>query len=248
MRKAFRTALVAAFWLTVWAVCARLIGKPLLLPGPLETATVLLRLVGTASFWEDTLTTMGRILLGYTLAILAGSLLGMVCGFYPPADALLSPVRQIIRATPVSSFIILVLLWLRTGIVPVFISFLMVLPIVWTGVQEGLSNTDQDLLEMARAYRFSRMKLLRYVYYPSVRPFFSAACVTGLGFAWKSGIAAEVIARPARAVGANLQDAKVYLETPELFAWTLVIVLISVGFEKLFMAALGALERRLTRL
>lgn len=231
-RRLLYNAAIAAFWIAVWALCAYLIDKPLLLPGPLATLLELTGLIRTKEFWLDTLTTMGRILVGYSSAIIVGSLLGMAGYFYPLANAVLSPVRQIIRATPVSSFIILVLLWLGTGTVPVFISFLMVMPIIWTGVQEGLVNTDRNLLEMARAYRFRRVKMLIHVYLPSVRPFFSAACVTGLGFAWKSGIAAEVIARPVRAIGANLQDAKVYLETPRLFAWTAVVILLSMLLEK----------------
>ena len=83
---------------------------------------------------------------------------------------------------------------------------------------------------------------------PQVAPYFRAGCALGLGLCWKAGVAAEVIGMPVPSIGERLQQAKVYLDTPELFAWTLVIVLISVGFEKLFMAALGALERRLTRL
>ena len=163
-------------------------------------------------------------------------------GSLPLAETLLSPLRGVIRATPVSSFIILVLLWIQRGRVPAFISFLMVLPIVWTGVQQGLHATDPQLLEMARAYRFSRWKKLRYLYAPSVRPYFAAACMTGLGFAWKSGIAAEVIALPALSVGKNLYDAKIYLERADLFAWTLAVILLSLGLEALLKRAIGRIR------
>lgn len=232
MKKLVRGAFAALFWLLIWALAAGIVAKPLLLPGPIETVWTLIRLMGTSGFWLDALTTLLRVTSGYFCAVLAGTALGALCHFVKPADALLSPIRQIVQATPVSSFIILVLLWLKTDAVPAFISFLMVMPILWNGVQEGLANVDADLLEMAKAYRFSCKKMVRYLYAPSVLPYFSTACATGLGFAWKSGIAAEVIARPARAIGTNLQNAKVYLETPELFAWTALVVLLSMALEK----------------
>ena len=64
-------------------------------------------------------------------------------------------------------------------------------------------------------------------------PFFHAACRISLGLCWKAGVAAEVIGMPRGSVGERLQQAKVYLDTPDLFAWTLVIVALSLTFEKL---------------
>ena len=112
------------------------------------------------------------------------------------ARALLAPVLHIVRAAPVASFIILALVWFRTDVLPLFIAFLMVVPVVWANVEKGIRAADPALLEMARVYRFGRLKTLLRVQLPSVMPYFLAACTTGLGFAWKSGIAAEVICRP----------------------------------------------------
>lgn len=233
LRKAGQHVLVALFWVGAWALAAAGVGKPLLLPGPGDTLQALAQLARTAVFWESIGMTLLRVMTGFLSAVVLGAALGALCYAIPAAEALLSPLRGIIRATPVSSFIILVLLWIRQGRVPAFISFLMVLPIVWTGVQQALLATDPMLAEMTRAYRFSWWKRLRYLYVPSVRPHFAAACMTGLGFAWKSGIAAEVIALPASSVGKNLYDAKIYLERAELFAWTLAVILLSLGLEAL---------------
>ena len=72
------------------------------------------------------------------------------------------------------------------------------------------------------------------LYIPSLAPYFLAACKSSLGMAWKAGIAAEVLAVPKNAIGTELYYAKTYLETPTMFAWTLVIILLSIIFEKLF--------------
>jgi NitT/TauT family transport system permease protein len=240
MKEILRRVLIGAFWIGIWWAIALAVGLPKLLPGPGETALAFARLCGTDTFWRSVGFTLLRVAMGYLLAVAAGVLLAVGCHWVKGLDALLSPLRTVIRATPVSSFILLVWLWLKRAHVPVFISFLMVLPIIWTATQEALGAVDGDLKEMARMYRFSRWKKLRYLYAPSVRPAFMAACMTGLGFAWKSGIAAEVIALTPDSVGKHLSDAKNYLEYPDLFAWTLTVILLSMALE----AGLKALARR----
>ena len=237
MKNLLRRLLIAAFWIGVWWAIALAVGLPKLLPGPPETAEALFRLAGTAVFWRGVGLTLLRVALGYSLAVLTGTALAMVCWRFKGVDALLSPLRTVIKATPVSSFILLVWLWLKRAHVPVFISFLMVLPIIWTAVQEALGAVDGDLKEMTNMYRFSRWQKVRYLYAPSVRPSFLAAALTGLGFAWKSGIAAEVIALTPDSVGKHLSDAKNYLEYPDLFAWTLTVILLSMLLEGVLKAA-----------
>lgn len=240
MKKILRRVLIGVFWIGVWQLIALAVGLPKLLPGPMETGRALLVLAGQESFWQSVGMTLVRVALGYALAVLAGVLLAAGCWRLKGLDTLLSPLRTVVKATPVSSFILLVWLWLKRGHVPVFISFLMVLPIIWTAVQEALAAVDGDLTEMTRMYRFSAWKRARYLYAPSVKPAFTAASLTGLGFAWKSGIAAEVIALTPDSVGKHLSDAKNYLEYPDLFAWTATVILLSMLLE----AGLKAAVRR----
>ena len=237
MDKFLRRIGIGVFWIGIWWVIALAVGLPKLLPGPPETAEALFRLVGTAVFWRSVGLTLLRVALGYLLAVMTGTALAAVCWRFKGMDALLSPLRTVIKATPVSSFILLVWLWLKRVQVPVFISFLMVLPIIWTAVQEALGAVDGNLKEMTHMYRFSRWQKVKYLYAPSVKPAFMAAALTGLAFAWKSGIAAEVIALTPDSVGKHLSDAKNYLEYPDLFAWTLTVILLSMVLEGLLKAA-----------
>ena len=233
MKKACLRPLIILLWLLLWQLLSRVVNSLLLLPGPIDTLSTLVALAQTMAFWQSLLDSMLRILGGYLLAVLLGSLLAVLCSLSAAVSAFLEPLRSLIRSTPISSFIILVLLYLRVDRVPVFIAMLTVLPIVWQSLQQGISEVDPLLLEMGRAYGFGIKKLLLHIYLPSVRPYFYAGCATAIGFAWKAGIAAEVIARPALSIGRNLQDAKVYLRTEELFAWTLAIVLLSLLLEAL---------------
>ena len=138
-----------------------------------------------------------------------------------------------LRATPVVCFILLVYLWVARANIPGLIAGMMVLPVVWGSLTAGLKAVDGQLLELARAYGFSRLKTLRLIYLPSLRPHFTAALLNGFGLAWKSGVAAEVLCPPKFAIGSSIQQARQALETPELFAWTAVIVVLSLVLEGL---------------
>ena len=140
-----------------------------------------------------------------------------------------------IKAVPVASFIILVLIWGPSRNLSVVISFLMVLPVIYTNDLGGILSTDRKLLEMAQVFRIPLFRRIRYIYLSQLLPYLRTGFSLSLGLCWKAGVAAEVIGIPKGSIGEKLYEAKVYLETPDLFSWTLVIVLISVIFEKLFL-------------
>ena len=150
-----------------------------------------------------------------------------------------------IKAVPVASFIILVLIWVPSRNLSVVISFLMVLPIVYTNVLNGIRSMDGQLLEMARVFRVPLSRRIRYIYLSQLLPFLRTAFSLSLGLCWKAGIAAEVIGIPDGSIGERLYESKVYLQTADLFAWTLVIVALSIGFEKCFLWAVDRIVLRL---
>ena len=160
---------------------------------------------------------------------------------------LLAPLVATVKSIPVASFVILVLIWVPSERLSVIISFLMVFPIIYLNILEGLDNTDRDLLEMADVFGISWQDRIRYIYCSHVLPYFQAACSLALGVCWKAGIAAEVIGLPNHTIGMHLYDAKVYLDTPDLFAWTLVIIAISIVFEVVFTKLVDVLVRRIER-
>ncbi|MBR5540403.1 MAG: ABC transporter permease subunit [Clostridia bacterium] len=227
-----RGVAVAVFWIGIWWLLAALVQQELLIPTPAAVVQTLLSLLPTAMFWQSIAMSLVRIVLGFFAALACGTLLAVLTTRFSSVRAVLSPLLHIIRAAPVASFIILTLVWIDYDIIPAFIAFLMVLPIVWVNVEEGIRRTDRGLLEMAAAYAVPKRRVLTRLYIPSVKPFFLTACVNGLGFAWKSGIAAEVICRPDLAIGNRLQLAKITLETPEVFAWTAVVIALSIVLEK----------------
>ena len=222
-----------AVWLLLWQLASMAVGLPLLLPSPLAVLLRLGQLCTGADFWLTVASSLLRILLGFLLGVLFGTALAGLCWLFRLIDALARPLLGVLKSTPVASFIILALVWVKTTWLATVISFIMVLPLIYANVREGIDSADRQLLEMAQVFRLSRRKTFRYCYLPAILPFFLSAISSALGFAWKSGIAAEVLGRPARAIGSQIYDSKIYLETPDLFAWTLVVILLSVLLERL---------------
>lgn len=244
LKRLLRAGGVLAFWLLVWQGAAWAVDSTLFLPSPLLVLSRLGRLACTGPFWHTALMSLGRVLLGLGWGVVLGvALAGITCmGRW--ADALLSPALGVIRATPVASFILLLFLWTERDSVPTIIAALMVLPVVWGNVTRGIRERDGQLMELARAYRFSRLKTVRLVILPSVRPYLLSALTTSMGLAWKAGVAAEVLVLPKPAIGTHIYNTKFYFETPDLFAWTLVVILLSLLLERLVALAVHRLERR----
>lgn len=230
---------VILFWLAVWQAAYMLIGSDIIFASPADTIAALVRLMGTDEFYAIIGLSFLRTAAGFLAGALTGLALGGLAAGSGTAKALLKPVIDIVRAAPVASFIILALVWIKTGFIPVFISFLTVTPIVWSAVLTGLDNTDQKLLEMAKVFEYSRITKIRKLYIPTLIPYIKTAMVTGAGFAFKSGVAAEIIASPELSIGRSLQEARIYFETAELLAWTAAIIVLSIIFEKLLIRAVG---------
>lgn len=235
---------VAFFWLAVWQLVAAAVAQELLVPAPLAVLQTLWEMVQTTAFWSAATHSLLRVTAGFLSAVAAGVLLAVLTVRFRVAARLLSPLLHIVRAAPVASFIILAFVWIRTNTLPGFIAFLMVVPVVWANVEKGIRETDRRLLEMADVYRIGTLRTLLHVRIPAVMPYFLTACTTGLGFAWKSGIAAEVICRPDDSLGRLLQTAKMHLETAEVFAYTAVAVALSILLERLLLAAARRFGRR----
>lgn len=225
--------------LLVWEFAAAMLGNHLLLVGPIRVLLRLTELVREGSFWQAIGFTFSRIILGFGLAFCVSGLLAVISARFPLAEVLLRPYMAAVQTVPVASFIVIAFLWLSGRRLAAFIAFLMVLPVLYANFLQGIRAADGKLLEMARVFRMPLWNRIRCIYVPALRPYLLSACRSALGLCWKAGVAAEVIGVCSGSIGGMLYDAKVYLEIVDLFAWTLVIVVLSLVFEKVFTLVLG---------
>lgn len=224
---------MAAFWLAAWQLASMAVGSRIVLVGPAEVARRLAELVLEADFWVSVGLSLGRVATGFGLAVVAGVALAAWASRSRVVEGLLAPLVGAVKAAPVASFVVLLLMWVSSRRLSVAVSFLMAFPILYTNVLAGVRQTDPALLEMADVFGVSGWARVRTVYAAQVVPYLRAGLSLAMGLSWKSGIAAEVIGLPAPSIGIHLYDAKVYLDTPDLLAWTVVIVALSVGLEAL---------------
>ena len=243
------TALVCAvLWILIWHLAAVKLASPLLLPAPLMVFRRIGELAKTADFWLFSMLSLARILGGILIGIVLASLAAILTAISDAAHLLLSPIITVVKSTPVASFIILAMLWINEDILPVFISFLIVFPVLWSNLHTAFRGIPQPYHDVARVFRLPLGRRIRRIYLPSALPYFISACRSCLGLAWKAGIAAEAIALPAVSIGKQLMDAKIYLETTDMFAWTTVVILLSLLLECLAELIFRPLQRKTAHL
>jgi len=244
-RTRFEKILAVTTAILLWQLAAVIIGEEVLLVSPFRVLLRLSELIFEAEFWGTILFSFKRITLGFFIALAAGTALAILSYRFRIAEVFLWPYISIIKATPVASFVILCLIWLSSSSLPVFIAFLMAVPIIYTNMLQGFKSCDSKMLEMAEIFRFSFGKRLLYIYFPQVKSHFISACSVSLGLSWKAGIAAEIIGIPDGSMGEMLYQAKLYLATADLFSWTVTIILVSVLFEKAVMFIINRIFDRL---
>ena len=227
-----RKVLIILGWICLWQILAAVIHNDILMVGPLQVLSALFHMAAEPSFWISVAATMSRIIAGFLLGTLAGVLLAWLAYEHDLIRDILQPAMLFLKAVPVVSFIVLILIWAGGVWLGFAISMIVVLPIVYVNVLEGLMNTNRNLLEMAQVFRLAKMTCIRKIYSRSVKPYFISALSLACGMAVKSGIAAEVIGQTRNTIGNGIYMSKVYLAIDQLFAWTFVILLLSWLFEK----------------
>lgn len=232
--KIIKYLLSIMIWMIVWQITASRMNMELFLPTPLQVFKVLrTQLLVSEKFWLSIQFSMIHIGTGFLTGAATGIALAIASSILEPVDVLLWFPIRVIQTVPVASFVILMLLWIPVEELSVVIPFLMVLPILYNHTLTAIKETDYKLLEMAQLFHVPWYKKLRYIYIPEILPHVLSACSLAIGMAWKCGIAAEIIGLVRNSIGNQLYQSKIYLMTPELFAWTLVIIILSVACEQL---------------
>ncbi len=219
--------------LLFWQIAASLIDSSILIATPLDVLKRLCTIWREPGFAATVTFTLSRIAAGYICAVLAAIVMAFAAARLHFLEILLAPYVMCCRAVPVASVVVMLLIWVKAANLSVVISFLVVFPVVYTNLLTGLKSLDKSLLEMAYVFRMSGVRRLRYIVLPQLTPYILSSCSVTAGMAWKAGVAAEIIGTPAMSVGKMIYQSKIWLNTEDLFAWTLVLVILSIIFERI---------------
>ena len=216
-------------FLLFWYILSFLISAPLILPYPHTVLLRLIQLVQTKAFWCAFCFTMLRVFAAFTISFVTGNLLGYFSARSNVFKNLISFPLSVIRTIPLIAFILLALFWFSSGKVPVFVAVIMALPVVITGAEKGFENNreNSEKLFKASCYCFTGFKAFWYIRLPAALPSVLSAAESSFGLCWKVVAAGEVISIPRYAAGTLMQKAQVHLETADVLAVTVVLVLVS---------------------
>lgn len=228
----YKKFLIILFWVLIWEIFSLIINREIYLPSPISTFKALYKLLYIKETYITIIFSSYRTIVGFLLSCVVGIVLGYFCGISRSLYDLFYPLINIIRTVPVMSIIILALMWFKDSNVPISVAFLMCFPIIWTNTVEGIRNTDVKLLQMCKIYNIKKIRVIKSIYFYSSLPYIKAGTISALGIGWKVTSAAEVLSLPKYSIGRFLYDSKVYLEIPDLFAWTIIIIALSFLFEK----------------
>ncbi len=236
---------IVVFWLALWELADRVVQNRIILVGPVNIAIALMQQFTQSDFFLIVAASFLRIAAGFLLSFVIGFVLAMAAYRFQILKDFLEPVMTTLKTIPMISFVIMLLIWVGNQALTIYLSFLIVLPIIYTNTLSGFQQTNKEMLEMAHVFKLSPWKRFMYIYRPSFMPFLMSSCKVALGMSWKSGIMAEVIGTPKPSIGKEMYAAKAYLQTPDLFAWTLIVIILSILFEKSFMLLLKKLNKPL---
>ena len=225
----------------IWWIIAHLVGNNVILPSPKATILALISLVQTGQFYMNVLWTVIRTVLGIVISFGLGTICAALANRSIALREFLRLPVSFFKSIPVMAIIIYVILVVKSDWVAVVVCFLMCFPIAYTNILNGLTALDRSYIELGNTLGLSRRQMIRYIIRPSLDTQIKTALGLITAMSWKVVVASEVLAIPKYSIGYQMLNSKYYLETPDLFAYMIVLIALSLLMEKL-VGKLSALD------
>jgi NitT/TauT family transport system permease protein len=179
----------------IWQIAAAY-AQSATLPAPWVVAQVLWREMHSGALFYHLGVTLLRLVTSFSLAMLLGCAIGIVLGRQAKLNAFFDNWLVILLNIPALVTIILCYVWFGLSEAAAILAVVInKVPNVAVMLREGARALDKDLLEMARCYRFGRLKTLRHVVWPQLHPFLMSATRSGLALVWKIILVVELLGR-----------------------------------------------------
>ncbi|WIF94007.1 ABC transporter permease [Caminicella sporogenes] len=220
-----------AVLIMLWKFLSLIIDSEIILPSPEKTLIELISIIKQKTFLRAVFNTIFRSLTGFFISLILAVIIGILSGIFKPVHYIFKPIVGIIKSTPSIAIILLSLIWLGSEYTPILVGFLIIFPILYSNIIEGIRNVDEDLIEMANIYKVKKWRIIKEIYFPSILSYLMAGAVTCLGLNLKVVIAAEVLSQSVVSIGEGLQFEKYNLNTAGVFSWVIIAVIISAIFD-----------------
>ena len=226
-----------------WQLIAPLIPSRIL-PMPAEVAEEMWQMLTDGTVVDAFSVSLLRLLIGFSIALVVGGILGLAMGVSPRINAMLHDFVVVGLTFPYLIWGLLVAMWWGfepQG--PVIVVIIAALPYVMLNVSEGVRDVSKELRDMASAYKVPEARSMRHLVLPSLSPFFFASLRYGLANGWKGLVLAEVFAAVSGA-GYVINEFRDYGNFAGIISMALYFAIFSIIVERLIF---GRLSRRVFR-
>lgn len=217
--------------LIIWQVIAIYINNDIYLPKLQEVIKSLKEIVTKKDFLLIVASSFYRTVISFVIALLAAIIIGVLSSMYPFINNLLKPLNSIGKTIPTLVLVVLALIWFDKDNAPFIVGIAIVFPILYEGIVNTLTKNDKKLDEMMKIYEIPKVYKIRKVYIPNIIFYILKILVPTISLAFKVVIAGEVHGQPKYGIGSAVQLEKVNFNTPGIFAWIVIIAIISILFE-----------------
>ncbi len=238
-------ALAAVLFLAcAWWIAYAATGNELIVPSLADCVKKAVNLLGDGWFWSCFFATLLRVFFAFALSFLSGAFFAVVSYLLPSFRTLFAPIVTIFRSVPVLAVALILLVWWGAGATPIAVAFLSLFPMLYTSVLAALSQTDEELIEMSRAYNVPLKRRIFSLYLPSAAPYVVKEGGAALSFTLKLVVSAEILVSAFGSLGGMLQESKAYLDMPTLFGLVILTFLTALLLEGLTAWLARTIERR----
>lgn len=226
-----RTKLIfTAVWVFIWYCVAEGIDNETLLPSPLNVVNCVMQIVTTNEFVNILFSSLERVVLSFIVSLVVSIIIAAVSSRYNIFKDFFSPIILILKSIPTMAFVIIILIWLDKNSAPFLIGVMISFPILYDTTLNAIKSVNKDLIKMADIYEVGAVRKIIYIYVPSVSFAIQGILSSTLSLILKVVVAGEIYGQPKYGIGASLQLEKMYLNTAGIFAWIVIIAVISIVF------------------
>lgn len=233
MKRIVLTCLSILLIPVAWQLLSWQMAQPQLIPSFPDLIRALFRLVYSPGFLVSIGTTCLRACVGLLLSLAAASITAFLLNRSEGIRLLFMPWLSLLRSVPVISFILLALIFLNPEMIPLLIAFLTMYPLLTENLLKGLMNRRDSWKMLARQFHLNAWNRLFQINYPQLKPYLFSGLASAVGFGWRAIIMGEVLSQCVDGIGKRMKEAQVFIDVPELIAWTLVAIVLSWLTDKL---------------
>ena len=219
------------FFLIVWQVLAVIINNDIYLPNIQQVITEMIKIISKNDFNLIFISSAYRSVLCYIFAIILAIILGVLTFMYPFFKFLLAPINSFAKTIPTMVLVVLVLVWFNKDKAPFIVGFAITFPILYEGIVGSLNSIDKKIIDMMDIYEISLIEKIKKIYVPIIKFHLASIFVSTFSLAFKVVIAGEVHGQPRYGIGSAIQLEKVNFNTSGIFAWIVLIAILSLAFE-----------------